>query len=342
MLDQAVKKIVSGESLSVEEAREASLELFSGEVPDALIGALLVALKMKRESVDEIEGFALGMREAKVSVNPRVERLVDTCGTGGDRKGTFNISTVAAIIAAACGVKVAKHGNRSVSSGCGSADVLEALGVNIEMQPEEVCECIERIGIGFMFAPVYHPAMKRVMGARKSLGIPTIFNIIGPLTNPAGARYQVLGVNRKDLVPTIGRVLASLGCKRGFVLNGLDGMDEFTLASETLVCEISEGETKEYVVSPEDLGLERCDGMELSGGDAKQNARIVKEILNGKPGPRFDVSIANASFALVSSGMAQSLKEGVERARLAVESGKAEMVLNQLVDFSKGDIRDVS
>lgn len=333
MLRDTIDKVARGEDLEREEARQAVLAMLGGDVPDSVIGGLLVGLKAKGETEAEITGFAQGMREVKVGIAPRTATLVDTCGTGGDRSGTFNISTAAAIIAAAAGVPVAKHGNRGVSSRCGSADVLEALGVDIEMGPAAVRECIETVGIGFMFAPAFHPAMKRVMGARRDLGVPTIFNILGPLTNPAGARAQVLGVNRAELVPLLGRVLCALGCERAFVLHGSDGLDEFSLSSDTVVCEVDRGVMSEYQLEPEDLGLVRRDSADLAGGDAECNAAIIRRVLGGDPGPAMEVCVANAAFAVVAGGRAESLSEGVAAAREAVETGEAAMMLDRLVSF---------
>lgn len=337
----AVGKLTRGEHLERDEARRVALEMFRGEAPDAVIGGLLVGLKVNGETCEEITGFAEGMREVKVTIRPDTETLVDTCGTGGDRKGTFNISTAAAMIAAAAGVSVAKHGNRGISSGCGSADVLEALGVDIEMDPDLVCRCIEQVGIGFMFAPGFHPAMKSVMGARKALGMPTIFNILGPLTNPAGARAQVLGVNRPDLVPVMGSVLAELGTEHAFVLHGGDGMDEFTLAAGTRVCEVSRSGVEEYELFPEDLGLERCRPGDLAGGNPAENAKLIKSVLDGEAGPRLDICLANAGFALAAGGAAGSPLSGVELARAAVASGAARDILERLVEFSQNGGGDV-
>jgi anthranilate phosphoribosyltransferase len=341
MLTEAIEKLLSGRNLDRDESKRAAIEILSGDVPDSVIGGLLVALKACGESANEIAGFVEGMREVEVSIAPRVETLVDTCGTGGDGKGTFNISTTAAFITAACGVPVAKHGNRGVSSGCGSADVLEALGVRVEMEPDQVCACIEQVGIGFMFAPVFHPAMRRVSGARRALGIPTIFNVLGPLVNPAGARSQVVGVNRPELVRTVGNTLNQLGHRKAFVMHGLDGMDEFTLAGETSVCEVESGRLREYVLAPEDLGFERCPAGELEGGDASRNAEITREVLEGSGGPRADVAVANASFAVLAADAAGSLAEAVDMAARAVETGEAARVLERLVDFCRNGSRTV-
>lgn len=328
------KSVTSGRHIPRDEARRTVRAMFEDDVGDALIAGLLVALKMKGESAQEIAGFAEGMRDVQVSIDPEARPLVDTCGTGGDGKGTFNISTAAAIIAAAAGVGVAKHGNRGVSSRCGSADVLKELGVDIEMSPERVTECIERVGMGFLFAPTFHPAMRHVMGARRSLGVPTIFNILGPLTNPAGAKAQVIGVSREELVGVIGEVLCDLGAEHAFVLHGADGMDEFSLASETVICEVRSGERTSYVLAPEDLGLSRCAPGELTGGDAAENASIIRGVLTGGSGARADICAANAAFALVAGGKADCPADGVRLARRAIDDGSGLRSLQMLVEFS--------
>ncbi len=334
MISATIDRLSQGKHLRRAEARELALAILGDEVPDCAIAGLLVALKAKGETAEEVAGFADGMRTMKVSLSPGAGRLVDTCGTGGDGKGTFNVSTAAAIIAAGAGVRVAKHGNRGISSGCGSADVLDRLGVDITMSPEKVCRAIDEIGIGFLFAPTFHPAMKRVAGVRKELGVPTIFNILGPLTNPAGARAQVLGVSKQELVSLMGTVLRDLGCERAFVLHGADGMDEFTLTAKTHVCEVRAETVSEYSVAPEDLGLPRAGLEGLKGGDADVNARIIRELLEGRPGPPLDIAVANASFAVVASGLASSLTEGTMLAKRSVESGGALAVLERLVAYS--------
>ncbi|MDD5748617.1 MAG: anthranilate phosphoribosyltransferase [Actinomycetota bacterium] len=338
----AIEKTISGESLEEDEAKRVALGILSEDINDILISALLVSLKAKGESPEEIEGFASAMLEVRVPVDVEIDRLVDTCGTGGDKKRTFNISTAAGIIAAACGVPIAKHGNRSVSSGCGSADVLEELGVNINLGPLEVADCIRNVGIGFMFAPAFHPAMRRVMQVRKSLGFPTIFNILGPLSNPARVRRQVLGVNKREMGSVIAEALRGLGCVRAFILHGLDGMDEFTLCDKTIVCEIGPSGVSEYELSPESMGLKRRDPSELTGGNAKENARIICEILGGKEGAPLEAAVANAAFALLAGGVTKTLEEGIERAKLAVESGKASIVLQNLIEFSRSCSSHVS
>lgn len=342
-LARALEEVSSGRDMARPAARMAAREMLAEDVGDALIAGLLVALKMKGETAQEIAGFADGMRDVQVSISPKAGPLVDTCGTGGDGLGTFNISTAAAVVASAAGVTVAKHGNRGVSSGCGSADVLCELGMDIDMSPGRVTECIESVGMGFLFAPVFHPAMRRVMGARRSLGVPTIFNILGPLTNPAGAGAQVVGVSRRDLVGVMGDVLGELGTRHAFVLHGTDGMDEFSLTGETVVCEVRPGSRSEYVLAPEDLGLRRCRPADLACEGPAGSADVIRGVLAGYAGPQADACVANAAFALVAGGAAGTPAEGVELARESVESGAARGKLQRLVEFSRerGD-EDVS
>lgn len=334
MLHEAIDKVCRGEDLDHDEARQAALAMFNGDVPDSVIGGLLVGLRAKGETTSEIAGFARGMREMKVEVSPNASRLVDTCGTGGDRRGTFNISTAAALVAAGAGVPVAKHGNRGISSRCGSADVLEALGVDIDMGPARVRECIDTVGIGFMFAPSFHPAMKSVMGARRELGVPTIFNILGPLTNPAGARAQVIGVSRPELARVMADVLSQLGCDRAFVLHGLDGLDEFTLCDETRVVEVEGSSVTETVLGPRSIGCDGADPADLQGGGPEENASIIRRVLSGEQGPALEVTVANAAFAIVAGGRADSISGGVCMAREAIDSGAAATLLERLVAFS--------
>ncbi len=299
---------------------------------------------MKGETVAEITGAARVMRDRATpirvgavldldrdDINLDRETILDTCGTGGSGTKSFNISTTVAFVVAACGVKVAKHGNRSISSTCGSADVLEALGVNLAVTPETVEHCIHAAGIGFLFAPALHGAMKHAIGPRREIGIRTIFNILGPLTNPAGADRQVLGVYRADLVETIGRVLAGLGCRRGFVVHGDDGMDEITLTAPTRVAEIRDHQVTLATVTPEQFGFSRCALGDLQGGNAEQNAAIVRAVLGGAHGPQRDVVLLNAGFALVAAGVAADVAAGLTLARDAIDSGQALGRLEQLV-----------
>lgn len=334
MIKDKIAKLSCGESLGREEARDTVKEILAGEVSDAAIAGLLVALKMKGESYEEITGFALGLRDMAVKINPKSRPLVDTCGTGGDRKGTFNVSTAAAFLVAGAGVAVAKHGNRSVSSSCGSADVLSELGVKIDMSPRRAEMCIDGAGIGFLFAPTFHPAMKRVMSARKSLGIPTIFNILGPLANPAGARAHVLGVNSPQLVAVIGEALGRIGVDRAFVVHGRDGMDELTITDETYVCEVEGNRRKEYSIDPGRVGLETCRPEELLGGEAPENARSMRDVLGAKEGPMLEVSVGNAALALLAAGRVSSIDEGIELARDSARTGRAALRLEALIEIS--------
>jgi anthranilate phosphoribosyltransferase len=264
-------------------------------------------------------------------INIDQETILDTCGTGGSGTNSFNISTTVAFVVSACGVKVAKHGNRAVSSSCGSADVLEALGVNLNITPETVERCITEVGIGFLFAPALHGAMKHAIGPRREIGIRTIFNVLGPLTNPAGADCQVLGVYREDLVEKLAHVLKKLGCKKGFVVHGMDGMDEITLAGGTLVAEVSQAGVVTRKISPEEFGLQSCSAEELRGGDAQGNAGIVKDILAGKPGPKRQVVVLNAAYALLAAGKVADVAEGIGLAEETIDSGRAARQLEKLV-----------
>lgn len=343
MIARMIDKVASGERLTRSEARDTMLTLMRGEASDAQIASLLTALKVRGETAEEIAGFAEGMRESAVTIKPEVSPLVDTCGTGGDGLATFNISTAAALIAAGAGLYVAKHGNRGVSSPCGSADVLETLGVNIDLETEKVRECIERIGIGFLFAPHFHPAMRHVMRARREMGIPTAFNLLGPLTNPAGAETQLLGVGSREKAALMARALADMGARRAMVVHGEDGMDELTTTSPTLVWEVCEGDVTSYSVNPEELGIPRAQLRELRGGDAAENARIIREeVLSGRPGPRRDIAVINAAAALTAAGAAGSIEEGVGMAELSIDSGRALAKLGELDEFSNGGDEDVS
>ena len=344
MIKQAIAKVVERQDLSEAEMIDVMDQIMGGEATAAQVGAFITALRMKGETVAEITGAARVMRARATpiragrvldldrdDINIDRETILDTCGTGGSGTRSFNISTTVALIVAACGVKVAKHGNRSISSACGSADVLEALGVNLDVTPEVVERCIAELGVGFLFAPALHGAMKHAIGPRKEIGIRTIFNILGPLTNPAGADRQVLGVYREDLVETLARVLAGLGCRRGFVVHGLDGMDEVTLTGPSRIGEIRDGEVSLTTVTPEDFGLACVPLSELQGGDAVRNAEIVREILTGGKGARRDVVLLNAAFALVAAGVTADLKAGFSLAAGAVDSGAAMSKLQGLV-----------
>ena len=346
MILESLKKVVEREDLSAEEAFLTMDEIMSGKATDAQIAAFLTALRLKGETVAEITGFARAMREkvSPVKVGGRVEAsisgtdreaLVDTCGTGGDASNTFNISTATAFVVAGAGILVAKHGNRSVSSLCGSADVVEALGVNLELTPELVGKCIDEVGIGFLYAPLLHKAMKFVMPARREIRIRTVFNILGPLTNPAGASAQVVGVYQERLTEVLANVLNELGSRRAFVVHGLDGLDEISLSGESKVSEVREGRVRTYMVSPKDFGLTQAPLSALHGGNAAENAQIIKGLLTGETGPRRDVVLMNASMAIVAGGKADDFQEGVRLARNSIDSGAAMEKLRRLVDFSR-------
>jgi anthranilate phosphoribosyltransferase len=349
MIRKAIARVVEREDLSEPEMIEVMDQVMSGTATPAQIASFITALRIKGETVDEITGAARVMRDRVMpirvgksvidldrdDINIDRETILDTCGTGGGSTNSFNISTTVAFVVSACGVKVAKHGNRAVSSSCGSADVLEALGVNLNVTPETVERCINEIGIGFLFAPALHGAMKFAIGPRREIGIRTIFNILGPLTNPAGADCQVLGVYREDLVEKLGRVLKKLGCRKGFVVHGLDGMDEITLTGETRVAEVSQAGVEVKLVAPEDFGLERCLPADLRGGDAQGNATIVSDVLSGaEQGPKRRVVLLNAGFALVAAGKAADIVTGIKMAADAIDTGRAAKQLEKLAELT--------
>lgn len=322
MIKEAIKILVEGINLSEEEMVGAMNDVMEGRATDAQIASFLTALRIKGETVDEITGAAKVMREKAAKIkSPKY--TVDTCGTGGDMAHTFNISTTSAIVVAACGIPVAKHGNRSVSSKSGSADVLEALGVKIDLVPEKVEKCLEAVGFGFMFAPLFHPAMKYAVGPRKETGIRTVFNILGPLTNPAGAERQVLGVFSDSLTETMAHVLGNLGIIHAFIVHGEDGLDEITNTDKTKISELKNNSTDTYFITPEDLGFKRAEKHDLSGGTAAENAKITIDILEGKKGPKRDITIMNAAAALIAGDGAKSFSEAVEKASEAIDSGRA-------------------
>ncbi len=337
MIKKAIAKVVERQDLSEGEMIEVMDQIMSGGATQAQIGAFITALRMKGETVAEITGAARVMRERATpirvgkgaldidrdDINIDLETILDVVGTGGDGTNTFNISTTVAFVVSACGVKVAKHGNRSVSSACGSADVLEALGVNLDVTPEAVERCINEIGIGFLFAPALHGAMKHAIGPRKEIGIRTIFNILGPLTNPAGADCQVMGVYREDLVEPLANVLKNLGCRRGYVVCGSDGMDEITLTGPTHVGTVTRDGVTVSTLRPEELGLTLCTMADLRGGDAKGNAVIVRNVLAGEKGPKRDVVLLNAAYGLLAAGKVTDVKTGMALAAEAIDSGRA-------------------
>jgi anthranilate phosphoribosyltransferase len=338
-LRSALEKVVEGSHLTEEEAEEVMDYLISGRASPLQMASFLTALRMKGETVEELSAFARVMREHSLRIHPSVGgRLVDTCGTGGDRIKTFNISTTAMFVAAGAGVPIAKHGNRSVTSRAGSADVVEALGAVIELPPEQVRRCIEEVGVGFMFAPLFHPAMKHASPVRREMGIRTVFNVLGPLTNPAGAKGQVVGVFEEGLTEKLARVLGRLGCERALVVYGRDGLDELSTLGETKVSELVDGEVLTYTLTPEELGMDRARAEELVGGDAAENARMLVRILSGEErGPRREVVLMNAAAALLVGGKVLDLREGVERASEAVDSGKALEKLREFVRATGGD-----
>lgn len=344
MIKAAIGKVVLHHDLAESEMIDVMNQIMGGEATPAQVGAFITALRMKGETIEEIAGAARVMRDhatpirvGKVldidrdEINIDRETILDTCGTGGSGTKSFNISTIVALVVSACGVKVAKHGNRSISSACGSADVLEALGVNLNVTPQQVESCINEVGVGFLFAPALHGAMKHAIGPRREIGIRTIFNILGPLTNPAGADRQVLGVYAENLVEVLARVLVKLGCRRGFVVHGLDGMDEVTLTGPTRIGEICDGAVTLFTIEPEDFGLSRCTLADLQGGDASTNAIIVRDVLTGNPGPKREVVLLNAAYALVASGIARDVEAGLEKARAAIDDGLALAKLEGLV-----------
>lgn len=305
-----------------------------GEATPAQIAAFITALRLKGETVDEIVGLAKTMR-AKAMRVVTSEPVVDTCGTGGDGLSTFNISTVAAFVAAGAGLKVAKHGNRAMSSHCGSADVLEALGVKIELNAEQVQQCLQEIGIGFMFAPAFHPAMKYAAVPRREIGIRTVFNILGPLTNPADAKAQVLGVAEESLVEKLALVLQGLGCQHALVAHGEDGLDEITVTGKTKVCELKDGNINSYSVSPEDFGLPSANLDSLKGGTLEENAALLRGVLSGASGPRRDVVLINAAAVLLAGNRVETLKQGVTLAGEVIDGGRATEKLEQLIKLTQ-------
>lgn len=309
-------------------------QLMEGAATPAQVGALLVALRMKGETVEEITGAVRAMRAFAAPLRPRAAVVVDTCGTGGDLRGTFNISTAAALIAAGAGLTVAKHGNRAMSGTVGGADVLEALGVKIDLAAEQVAACIDEVGIGFLFAPVFHPAMRYAAGPRRELGLRTIFNLLGPLSNPAGARHQLVGVFGSEWVEPLARALGLLGSVHALVVHGDDGLDEISLAAPTQLSEWQEGNLHSYRVTPEDFGFRRCDNAELDGGDRDTAASIIRAIVAGAAGPRADIAVLNAAAAIYVGGSAPSIAAGIDLARDSVRSGRARQKLAQLIEFT--------
>jgi len=333
-LPEAIRRAVEGEELPEALAAAALTRIMAGEATQAQIGALLVALRCKGETAGEIAAFARVMRAHATRVEAPAD-AIDVVGTGGDSLKTFNISTCAALVAAGAGARVAKHGNRAVSSSSGAADALQALGVDIEAAPDAVARCIAGAGVGFLFAPRLHPAMKHVAGPRRELGIRTVFNLLGPLTNPAGARRQLLGVYAAPLVPVLADVLLRLGAERAWVVHGV-GMDEIALCGETRVAELRDGRIREFSVAPEDAGLPRAPVEALKAADAAESAARIREVLDGKPGPARDVVLLNAGAALIVAGKADDLRRGAALAAAAIDDGRARAALEALVRLSRG------
>ena len=332
-MQTTLSRLLDGHDLTRDEAREAMNTIMSGEATPAQIGGFLVALRLKGETADEIAGFAEAMRAHVLPVRPQRDDLVDTAGTGGDGGRTFNISTAAALVAAAAGAGVAKHGNRAVSSASGSADVLEALGFSLELPPERIAQSIDELGFGFLFAPTHHPAMKHAAPVRKELAARTVFNVLGPLTNPAGARAQVVGVYSPDLVRTLADVLAALGARRAFVVHGAAGIDELSPAGPNLVCEVVDGGVREREIDPLELAVPRCAPEELRGGSPEENAQAIRDVFAGANGGRRDAILLNAAGAIAAGGHAEDLREGLDLARTAVDSGAAGERLEALIAF---------
>ena len=335
MIQDVIQKLIAGHDLGRDEARAVMDQIMSGGTTDAQIGAFLVALRIKGETVDEIAGCAQAMREKATPINTSRTDLIDTCGTGGDGSGTFNISTTVAFVACGAGLAVAKHGNRSISSACGSADVLAELGVDIEAAPEKVGECIDEVGIGFLFAVALHGAMKHAIGPRKELATRTVFNVLGPLTNPAGAKRQLIGVYDGHLTGVLAGVLGELGSDRAFVVHGADGLDEITLTGPTRISELNGGQVTTSEFNPGDFGLEIVPSAALAGGDAAQNAQILRDILDGKGGPRRDVVLLNAAAAIAAGGLAEDIAGGIEVASQSIDSGRARHALDRLIEVSR-------
>jgi anthranilate phosphoribosyltransferase len=334
VIQEAIRQLLDGRDLGRAEAREVMSEIMRGEATPAQIGGFLVALRAKGETAEEIAGCAEAMRAHALPVHTRRTDLVDTAGTGGDGARTLNISTAAAIVAAAAGAAVAKHGNRAVSSASGSADVLEALGFKLELTPERIGRSIDELGFGFMFAPLHHPAMKHAAPVRRELATRTVFNVLGPLTNPAGARAQIVGVYAPELVRTVADVLARLGAHRAFVVHGAHGVDELSPSGPNLVCELVGDSVRERTIDPRELGLERCDPDELRGGTAEENAAAIRAVFAGADGGRRDAILLNGAGAIAAGGLAADLREGLELARTAVDSGAAAARLDELARYT--------
>jgi anthranilate phosphoribosyltransferase len=335
MTPALLEKLTKHEHLGRDQARQVMRSIMSGGLSDPQVAGILIALRAKGETVEEITGFVSAMREKSVTIPLRSENAVDTCGTGGDAPSTFNISTATAFVAAGMGVPVAKHGNRAVSSSCGSADVLEELGININLTPAQVASLIERAGIGFLFAPSFHPAMKHAITARRELGLRTVFNLLGPLTNPAGVKRQLIGVYDSGLTETVAQVLGALGSTRVYAVHGEDGSDEVSICGTTRVSELKDGEVRSHDFDPRSVGMTLADPGQITGGDAAENASLLQGVLDGRKGPRRDVVVLNAAFTAMAAGRADSVEEGLKLAVQSIDSGSAARKLTVLRNESR-------
>ena len=333
-IKDAISKVVEGRDLSCGETKQVFLQIMSGEASDAQIASFITALRMKKETAEEITGAAMAMRDKMAQVNSESQTILDTCGTGGTGANTFNISTASSFVAAGCDIKVAKHGNRGISGPCGSADVMEALGVNINLAAEKASQCLREVGIAFLFAPLFHGAMKYAAGPRKEMGIRTIFNILGPLCNPAKATAQVIGVYRADLTELLSQVLKNLKVRHAFVVCGIGPLDEISITEKTKVSELKDNKIRTFYVSPKDFGIKRGRLQDIQGASAKESAQIILDILKGKKGPQRDIVLMNTSAALVAADRANNFKNGVELANVSISSGAALKKLELLKEFS--------
>ncbi len=335
MIKEAIAKVVEGLNLSMIETEGVMREIMGGEATPVQIASFITALRIKGETAEEIAGCARIMQQHALQVNPKRIDVVDTCGTGGDASGTFNISTTVAFVAAGAGLGVAKHGNRSVSSQCGSADLMEALGVKIDLQPTQVAQCVDEVGIGFCFAPSFHPAMKYATPVRREIGLRTVFNVLGPLANPARAKRQLIGVYNESLTETLADVLRALKSERAFVVHGADGLDELSTTGTNRVSELRDGQVISYKLDPQELGLAKASLKDLLGGTVEENAEITREILNGEGGPKRDIVLLNAAVVLVAGGKANDFAKGMKLAAESIDSGKALRKIDDLARMSQ-------
>lgn len=333
-MKRAIDTVVKGRNLTIDESKEVMSIMLGGQATQAQIGSFLTALRIKSETLDEIIGCATVLKDKAEHINPKVDYYIDFVGTGGDGTNTFNISTTSAFVAAGAGLNIAKHGNRAISSKSGSVDVLEELGINVMLEAKQVEKCVEEAGLGFMFAQVFHKSMKNVSQARKDMGIRSIFNILGPLSNPSDAKAQLIGVFNSDLTEPFAQAMRAMGVTRAMVVNGVDGMDEITTTSETVVSEIINGRIINYKITPEQFGIERALSEELTGGDSKLNALITKDILSGTKGHKRDIVVLNSGAALYIGGLAQNIEEGIEFSKESIDSGKALAKLQKLIDIT--------